>query len=154
MASDHRAIFERLADLMNRQAWDAFGTVFTDDYVEEYPQSGEIIRGLSNAVAVRRNYPGGFNPGVDVSAARMPASEPHWAVTSMFTVVRLEGSEDTATVIFKARYPDGSTWWLTTVYELRGDKIARATILFAPTFDPPDWREPYREPLDRKEAHA
>lgn len=149
MGSDHRAIFGRVADIMNRQAWDAFGTVFTDDYVEEYPQSGEVIRGLPNALAVRRNYPGGFTEDtVDTSSARLPGSA-EWAVTSMFTVVRLEGSGDTATVIFKVRYPDSSTWWLTAVYELRGDKIARGTILFAPTFDPPDWREPYREPLDR-----
>ena len=150
MASDHRAIFERVADVINRQAWDEFGTVFTDDFVEEYPQSGEVIRGLENALAVRRNYPGGLG-GVDTSSARLPASGSHWAVTSMFTVVRLEGSGDTATVIFKARYPDGATWWLTAVYELRGDKIARSTMLFAPAFDPPDWRKPYREPLERKE---
>jgi hypothetical protein len=57
--SDQRAVFERVADLMNRRDWDAFPTVFTDDYVEEYPQSGEVIRGLANAVAVRKNYPGG-----------------------------------------------------------------------------------------------
>jgi hypothetical protein len=148
MASDHRAIFERVADIINRQDWDAFGTVFTDDFVEEYPQSGEVIRGLSNAVAVRRNYPGGLG-GVDTSSARLPASGAQWAVTSMFTVVRLEGGEDTATVIFKARYPDGSTWWLTAVYELRGEKIAHSTMLFAPNFEPPDWREPFREPLGR-----
>ena len=91
---------------------------------------------------------------IDTSSARLPASGSHWAVTSMFTVVRLEGSGDTATVIFKARYPDGATWWLTAVYELRGDKIARSTMLFAPAFDPPDWREPYREPLERKEPNA
>ncbi|MDQ2934182.1 MAG: nuclear transport factor 2 family protein [Chloroflexota bacterium] len=150
MASDHRAIFERVADIINRQAWDALGTVFTDDFVEEYPQSGEVIRGLQNAVALRRNYPGGFAEGaVDTSSVRLPASGSQWAVTSMFTVVKLEGSGDTATVIFKARYPDGSTWWLTAVYELRGEKIAHSTMLFAPAFDPPDWREPYREPLGR-----
>jgi hypothetical protein len=153
VASDHRAIFERVADVINRQAWDEFGTVFTDDFVEEYPQSGEVIRGLENALAVRRNYPGGLG-GVDTSSARLPGNGSHWAVTSMFTVVRLEGSGDTATVIFKARYPDGATWWLTAVYELRGDKIARSTMLFAPAFDPPDWREPYREPLERKEPDA
>jgi hypothetical protein len=148
VAWDHRAIFERVADIINRQDWDAFGTVFTDDFVEEYPQSGEVIRGLQNAVALRRNYPGGFaESAVDTSSARLPGSGSQWAVTSMFTVVQLEGSEDTATVIFKARYPDGSTWWLTAVYELRGDKIAHSTMLFAPSFEPPDWREPYREPL-------
>jgi hypothetical protein len=147
MPVDHRELFERVADLMNRQDWDAFGTVFTDDYVEEYPQSGEVIRGLSNAVAVRQNYPGGsVGGGVDASTARVPSAQTAWAVTPRFTLVRLEGSTDVATVIFKSRYPDGSIWWLTALYELRGDRIARATMLFAPTFDPPDWRAPYREP--------
>jgi hypothetical protein len=149
MASDHRAIFERVADAINRGDWDAFGTLFTEDYIEEYPQSGEEIRGRANAVAVRRDYPGGFREDtVDTSSARLPASAPQWGVTSMFTVVRLEGSGDTATVIFRVHYPDGSTWWLTAIYELRGDKIAHGTFLFAPTFDPPDWRTPYREPME------
>ena len=147
MSEEHRAIFERVADVINRQAWDEFRTVFTEDYVEEYPQSGEVIRGLANAIAVRRNYPGGFIAGsVDTSTARLPGS-PQWGVTPMFTVVRLEGSGDSATVIFRVRYADGSIWWLTAVYELRGEMVEGATLLFAPAFDPPDWREPYREPM-------
>jgi hypothetical protein len=147
VAADHRALFERVADLMNRQDWDGFGSVFTDDYVEEYPQSGEVIRGLRNALAVRMNYPGGpaGGGGLETATARVSSGEGAWALTPRFTVVRLEGSGETATVIFRSRYPDGSLWWLTAIYELRGDKIARATMLFAPTFDPPDWRKPYRE---------
>ena len=155
MAVDHKALFERVADLMNRQDWDAFGSVFTEDYVEEYPQSGEAIRGLRNAVAVRRDYPGGsVGGGVDTSTARVTSGETAWALTPRFTLVRLEGGGETATVIFKSRYPDGSTWWLTAIYELRGDKISRATMLFAPTFDPPDWRTPYREALTGDRSRA
>ena len=144
--SDQRAVFERVADLMNRRAWDAFPAVFHEDYVEEYPQSGEVIRGLANAVAVRRNYPGGTG-GVDTASARVIGSDDRWAMTSMFTVVRLESGSDSATAVYRVRYPDGSIWWLTALWELRGDKIAHGTMLFAPTFDPPDWREPYREPM-------
>ena len=148
MTTDHRALFERIADVMNRQDWDALGTVLTEDVVQEFPQSGEVIRGLDNAIAVQKNYPGGLEEGrIDTTSARLPSSDRKWAVASNFTIVQLDGSGDTATVIFKTRYPDGSTWWLTAVYELRGDKVARATLLFAPTFDPPDWRAPYREPL-------
>jgi hypothetical protein len=142
---DQRTVFERVADLMNRRDWDAFPTVFHEDYVEEYPQSGEVVRGLANAVAVRRDYPGGTG-GVDTASARVVESE-RWAMTSMFTIVRLESGSDSATAVYRVRYPDGSIWWLTALWELRGDKIARGTLLFAPTFDPPDWREPYREPL-------
>jgi hypothetical protein len=47
------------------------------------------------------------------------------------------------TAAFKARYPDGSVWWVIILYELRGDKVAKSTAFFAPTFDAPDWRKPY-----------
>jgi hypothetical protein len=70
-------------------------------------------------------------------------------MTSMFTVVRLESGSDSATAVYRVRYPDGSIWWLTAVWELRDDRIAHGTLLFAPEFDPPAWREPYREPLRR-----
>lgn len=145
MAVDLRAVFERVADLVNRQDWDGFSGVFTEDYVEEYPQSGEIIRGLANAVAVRRNYPGGFaEQGVDTGSARVAGSEA-WVMTPRFTLVRAEGSGNAGTVMWRVRYPDGTTWWIVALYELRSDLVARATMFFAPVFDPPDWRAPYRE---------
>jgi hypothetical protein len=152
MATDHRALFERIAEVMNRSDWDALGTVFTEDIVQEYPQSGEVIRGLDNVMAMQRNYPGGLKgeARIDTVSARLPGSDSRWAVTSNFTIVKADGSGDTATVIFRARYPDGSIWWLTAVYELRDDKVARTTLLFAPAFEAPDWRAPYREPLPPK----
>jgi len=38
-----------------------------DDYVEEYPQSGERIRGKQTARTVNENYPGGLPNMVDYS---------------------------------------------------------------------------------------
>ncbi len=143
---DHRALFERVADVMNRRDWDAFGTLFTEDYVEEYPQSGEVIRGPANAIAVRQNYPGGVvGGGVDTLDAIVPTAAPKYALSPRLTLIRIEGTPDVATAVFKSRYPDGSTWWLTSIYELRGDRIAKATILFSPTLQAPQWRAPYRE---------
>lgn len=145
MSGDLRAVFERVADLMNRQDWDGFSTVYTEDYVEEYPQSGEIIRGRANAVAVRQNYPGGFvNRAVDTASARVAGSDA-WVMTPRFTVVRAEGSGNAGTVMWRVLYPDGSTWWIVALYELRDDRVARATMFFAPVFDPPEWRAPYRD---------
>ena len=119
--------------------------VSTEDYVEEYPQSGEIIRGLANAVAVRRNYPGGCaEQGVDTESGRVAGSEA-WVMTPRFTLVRAEGSGNAGTVTWRVRYPDGTTWWIVALYELRGDLVARATMFFAPVFDAPEWRAPYRE---------
>src|SRR5256885_13339202 len=108
---------------MNSRDWDAFGSAFTDDVVEEYPQSGEVIRGLANIIAVRMNYPGGVVGGaIDKASARVPGGG-QWVVTPRFTLVRVETGSDATTAIFRSRYPDGSTWWLTAMYELRCDKI-------------------------------
>ena len=49
---------ERFFEAFERQDLDAFAELFHDDYVEEYPQSGERIRGKENARAVNENYPG------------------------------------------------------------------------------------------------
>ena len=45
-------------EAFERRDLDAFAELFHDDYVEEYPQSGERIRGKQNARAVNENYPG------------------------------------------------------------------------------------------------
>ena len=41
-----------------RQYIDAIDDLMHDDYVEEYPQSGERIRGKDNARTIYENYPG------------------------------------------------------------------------------------------------
>ena len=146
MSIEHQALFEHVIDIMNRRDWDALGDVYHDDYVEEYPQSGEVIRGLANTRAVRESYPGGFvDQGIEDRNPRVIGSAPEWVRTPAFTVVRVAGTGDTATATFRSRYPDGSTWWIVVIFEVRGDKIARGTMFFAPLFDPPDWRAPYRE---------
>jgi len=58
----------------------------------------------------------------------------------MFTVMKVEGSGTVGTATFMTRYPDGSTWWVVTMYELRGEQIARSTTFFAPLFEAPEWR--------------
>lgn len=146
MSVDHQALFEHVIEIMNNRDWDALGDVYHDDYVEEYPQSGEVFRGLAMARAVRENYPGGFvDQGVDDRVPRVIGSVPEWVRTPSFTVVRVAGTGDTATATFRTRYPDGSSWWIVTIFEVRGDKIAKGTMFFAPLFDPPEWRATYRD---------
>ena len=45
-------------DILESQNIDAIDDLIHDDYVEEYPQSGERIRGKDNARTVYENYPG------------------------------------------------------------------------------------------------
>lgn len=46
MNVDHRALIERLADIMSQNDWDALSALFTSDAVLEFPQSGEVFRGV------------------------------------------------------------------------------------------------------------
>ena len=144
MSVDGRALVERFAEIMNRGAFHELGHVMTDDVVEEYPQSGETIRGLANVQAVRENYPGGVPAdAIDRTATRISATEQKWVMTPMFTVVRVEGTADVISAMLRTRYPDGSEWWVANFIEVRGGKIARNTALFAPVFEAPAWRAPY-----------
>ena len=52
-----REVMDAFHDAMNRGDWELLGEVLADDYVEDYPQSGERIRGRDNAIAMRKQYP-------------------------------------------------------------------------------------------------
>jgi ketosteroid isomerase-like protein len=64
---ESRDTLERLFQAFGRQDLDAIDDLLHDDYVEEYPQSGERIRGKHNSRVVGENYPGGLPNMVDYS---------------------------------------------------------------------------------------
>jgi hypothetical protein len=112
------------------------------DFEDFYPQSGEITRGLANLQAILTNYPGELQ---DLGSDRVIGGEDRFISTPIFTVLRVEGSQDIFTGIQQARYPDGSVWFIIVVAELRDGRIFRTESFFAPTFDPPAWRADWVE---------
>jgi hypothetical protein len=48
----------------------------------------------------------------------------------------------------------GVIGWLFEGIYIQRRQVARSTMLFAPTFVAPDWREPYREPLEHEARDA
>ena len=54
----NRGVVERYARALAENDGDALAALRDEDYVARYPQSGEIIRGRTNARAVGENYPG------------------------------------------------------------------------------------------------
>ncbi len=148
MPTDFEGMFSKIADVMNGRDYDAFERLVTDDYVDEYPQSGEVVHGAKNARAIRENYPGGGVPeqAVEAASTRIGATEARWVRTPAFTLIHAEGTGNVGTATFRNRYPDGSIWWVINLVEMRGDKIARSTMFFAPIFEAPEWRKPYVEP--------
>lgn len=57
---ENRNTLERYFRAFGRHDLDTIDALLHDDYVEEYPQSGERIRGKQNARTVAENYPGGL----------------------------------------------------------------------------------------------
>jgi hypothetical protein len=111
----------------------------------DYPQSGERIRGHANERAIADNYPGGLP---DIDTARVVGSEDRWVVTPSFTFERVAGSGDTWWGEGKARYPNGSTWHIVSMYQLRDGRIYREITYWAEPFEAPAWRAGWVEPIE------
>jgi hypothetical protein len=138
---------------MSRRDWDALDACHHPDYIEDWPQSRERVRGPENARRTLENYPGGV-AGDGVRGFAMVAPEPEYAITPSFTVVRVSGESDRFTAVIRARYPDGSTWYIVTLGRIKDGKLWRATTFYAPELPAPDWRSKWVEPLSEDEALA
>jgi ketosteroid isomerase-like protein len=139
---DHQQIMSGFTGVISSQEWDRLGDFVTEDVLWEYPQSGERFRGLANMRATLENYPG-MEPGG--SELEEVIGGTTYALTPNYTLVTVDGSGDRGTAINRVRYPDGSRWWAVNLYQLRDGKIARSRSFFAPEFEPPEWRAPYRD---------
>ena len=101
---------------------DAFAELFHDDYVEEYPQSGERIRGKQNARAVNENYPG------------LPS-----LINRSYNI-----SGDLGVMELTLEY-DGDRVHACEIVEFEEGKIKRARTYFAEPFEAPQWRAQWVE---------
>jgi hypothetical protein len=132
---------------LHEQDFEAIASLQHPDFVEDYPQSGERIRGRRNWRSIIEHYPGGLQGEPDVSEDRVIGGEDRWILGPTFTMVRLSGEGDMHTAILKLRYPDKSEWYMVALMEIRDGMIHRATTFFAPTLDAPDWRAQWIEPI-------
>jgi hypothetical protein len=138
----NRQVVERYVKAVTDRDLDLQGEVCAPDLVMEWPQSGERIRGWANVRAVHENYPGGLPKDLD---SKVIGSEDRWVVGPSFNVLRIEGSGDVYTLIGSAKYPDGQTWQIVSVVELRSGKIAKTMDVYGAPFDPPAWRSQWVE---------
>jgi hypothetical protein len=140
--SEHQRVMGRLAEIITEQAWDGLADILHPDAVWEYPQSGEVFRGIANIRGQLEHYPD-MDPGTSQLAEVI--ADGTYALTPSYTVIRVDGAGSRGTAVIRIRYPDGSWWWAINLYELRDGRIGRARAYFAPDFEAPDWRAPYRE---------
>jgi hypothetical protein len=118
----NRDALERYFKAFERRDLDAFAELFHDDYVEEYPQSGERIRGKQNARAVNENYPG------------LPS-----LINRSYNI-----SGNLGVMEMTLEY-DGDRVHACEIVEFEEGKIKRARTYFAEPFEAPQWRAQWVE---------
>ena len=128
--ADNRTTVEQFLQAMGMNDVEAQERLLSDDIVEEYPQSGERIRGKDNRRAIIENYPGGMPRE---TSATGPDPKPP-VVT---------GAGDRFTAAGQITYPNGETWAVVSLIELHDGKINKMTTYFAAPFEAPAWRAPY-----------
>jgi len=151
MAESVNDFFTRYARAVALQDFDALEQMIHPDFVGFYPQSGERFNGFAAMRKHLESYPGGLksdeaDPG-DFKAMVIGA-EQRWAISPGYTVLPLAGPER-YTTIARAKYPDGTWWWVVGIVELRDGRIYRSDTYFAPDFEPPEWRRDLVEIVPR-----
>ena len=147
MAPDQnsRDIVARYVRAVHERDLDTIQSLQHREFIEDYPQSGERIRGGQNWRSIYENYPGGLVGDADVSKDRVIGGEDRWMMGPTFTMVRLSGEGDMHTAILKLRYPDDSEWYMVSFMELRDSLVLKATTYFGKTFEAPEWRAQWIE---------
>jgi ketosteroid isomerase-like protein len=98
---------------------DAAGSIYADDAVLLYVQSGERLEGRASIVASRKAYPG------------RPAA---------FAVERIRGSGDDWVAELVLRFEGEDPHFVAAVLELRDGRLVREAIYIAEPWDPPTYR--------------
>ena len=121
---DVRAVAEAFWAAVGAGDWGGAARHLHPDFVQEWPQSGERIRGADSALAIDRNFPGG-----------MPSMTPR----------RTLAQGDLAISETELTYADGSRYLGVSVMEFRDGLISKETDYFAEPFVAPQWRAQWVE---------
>ena len=121
---DARQVAEKLWRALQAGDWETAGGCLHDDFVQEWPQSGERIIGRDNAIAIEQNFPGGLP-------------------TMRFR--RTLAGGDLAVLETELTYADGSRYLGVSILDLRDGKVLRETDYYAQPFQAPEWRARWAE---------
>jgi ketosteroid isomerase-like protein len=121
---DAGRVAEALWRALQAGDWEAAAGHLDDDFVQEWPQSGERIVGRDNAMAIERSFPGGLP-------------------TMRFR--RTLAAGDLAVLEVELTYADGSRYLGVSILELRDGKVVRETDYYAQPFQAPAWRAAWVE---------
>ena len=138
-------VAERYFDAVAANDFETQAGLRAPDWIEDWPQSGERIRGHEQYRAIHEHYPGGFP---DIEVERLVGAEDRWVVTPSMTVQRVIGSGDVWVAEGLNQYGDGSTARIVAIVELRDGLVRRQHTYFAAPFEAPAWRAGWVEPIE------
>jgi ketosteroid isomerase-like protein len=143
----NRGVVEAYCKANAEDDLDAQDALLDDDYVLDYPQSGERFRGRANRRAMVENYPQRVEADIRPTFDRIVGTDDKFitAPGPSYNMTHLSGSGDDFQATGKIKYPDGSVWHFVSLITLRAGKIWRETTYFAEPFEAPAWRAPYTE---------
>jgi ketosteroid isomerase-like protein len=121
---DARQVAETVWKALQAGDWEAAGRLLQDDFVQEWPQSGERIVGRDHAIAIEQNFPGGL-PSIRFR--------------------RTLAGGDLAVLEVELTYADGSRYLGVSILELRDGKVVKQTDYYAQPFQAPEWRAQWVE---------
>jgi predicted SnoaL-like aldol condensation-catalyzing enzyme len=121
---DAGQVAEKLWKALQAGDWETAGNYLHDDFLQEWPQSGERIIGRDNAIAIEQSFPGGLP-------------------TMRFRRTLADGN--LAVLEVELTYADGSRYLGVCIIELRDGKVLRETDYYAQPFQAPDWRAAWVE---------
>ena len=126
MSQSSKRVVEQFWEAMQSNDFRAAGDFLHEEYVLEWPQSGERVRGRENFVAINEQYP----------------AHGRWE----FTIHRIlaEGNE----VVSDVDVTDGVIRGRVITFSKIGDgKILRQTEFWPDPFEPADWRAQWVEKI-------
>ncbi len=113
-----KAVIQQHFEALQRADAEKIAALLSEDFIQDWPQSGERVRGREACVRIYTNYPGG-GPVV--------------------TVKRILGSGDVWVVEADADY-SGKPVQVVAILEFRNDLLVHETDYFADPFEAPAWR--------------
>ena len=144
----NRRVVERWVEALEADDLAAQRELLHPEFVGRYPQSGEIIRGPDNRIAIEENYPDRERVGSHVHVDAISGSDDAFVTAPTafaWSVVHLSGSDDEFTITGTVPYPDGVVWHAVALIVVRDGRIWRETSWYAEPFDAPDWRAQWVE---------
>lgn len=132
---DDNEMVDRIRQAFNAGDVETFARMqsemFADDVVQEWPQSGERIRGRENIAAINESYPASTGTSPKTALRRILKPGDAWIIESTID------------------YGDGVPVSLVAIIETGPDgKVIRETDYFANPFEAPEWRAKWVEKME------